>query len=155
MLVNLIVGPWLGGYPTDKFWTVWLILALIIFVVAVFAAVMGKLLGAAGSLVTVFVIILVGSPSAGGANGYQYLPDFWNTIGPWLPPRNAFILLRNTIYFGGNGITEALAVLLAYLVVFLAILIVLDVRRVPTLDTPVTSETENEAAAVATPVGVA
>lgn len=80
MLINLIVGPWLGGYPTDKFWTVWLIMALIIVTVATFAAVMGRLLGAAGSLATMFVIILLGNPSSGGSNGSNYLPDFWNTI---------------------------------------------------------------------------
>ena len=153
MLVNLIVGPWLGGYPTDKFWTVWLIMSLIVVTVATFAAVMGRLLGAAGSLVTMLVIMLLGNPSSGGSNGSNYLPDFWNTIGPYLPPRNAFILLRNNIYFGGNGTSQALTVLLAYFVVFGVILAVLEWRRTPTPDLVVTPETENEAAALATPVG--
>ena len=153
MLVNLIVGLWLGGYPTDKFWTVWLVMALVIFVVAVFAAVIGRLLGAAGSLVTMFVIMLLGNPSSGGANGAVYLPSFWNSIGPYLPPRNAYILLRNTIYFEGNGTSHALTVLLAYLVVFGAILSVLDARRTHTPKLPVTDETENQAAAVTVPVG--
>lgn len=33
-------------------------------------------------------------------------------IGPFLPPRNAYILLRNSIYFDGHGTTQALVVLL-------------------------------------------
>ena len=113
---------------------------------------MGRLLGAAGSLATMFVIILLGNPSSGGSNGSHYLPDFWSTIGPYLPPRNAFILLRNSIYFDGNGTSQALTVLLAYLVVFGVLLGVLEWRRTPTPDLGVTAETENEAAALATPV---
>lgn len=36
------------------------------------------------------------------------LTPFWNGIGPFLPPRNAFFLLRNTAYFDGNGIAQPL-----------------------------------------------
>jgi hypothetical protein len=46
-----------------------------------------------------------------------FLNGFWGPLGPFLPPRNAYILLRNTVYFHGNGITQALIVLLAYAVV--------------------------------------
>jgi hypothetical protein len=57
------------------------------------------------------VIILFGNPSSGGANGSptchilardRALP----------PPRNAYILLRQTIYFHGTGTSLALTVLL-------------------------------------------
>ena len=106
LLVNLIVEPWLHGYPASKFWIVWPILILIMVVPALFAAVMQRLLGAIGTFVTVIVIILLGKPSSGGANGVAYLPGFWTTIGPFLPPRNAHILLRNTIYFDANGISQ-------------------------------------------------
>ena len=57
--VDLIVCLGLGGYPTDKFWIVWPILALIIYAVSQVAAVLGKLLGAAGTLLTIIVIILL------------------------------------------------------------------------------------------------
>jgi hypothetical protein len=155
LLVNLIVEPWLHGYPADKFWIVWPILALITVVVGLFAAVLQKLLGPAGTFLTVIVIILLGKPSSGGANGVTYLPDFWQTIGPFLPPRNAYILLRNTVYFDGNGTAQALIVLLAYFVVFAVILGILDWRRRPEPDLGVDRETEAEAAAAAIPAGVA
>lgn len=156
LIVDLIVGPWLGGVPGDKFWILWAIMALTMSVAALFAAVMQRLLGAVGTLVTVFVIILLGKPSSGGANGVPYLPGFWTAIGPYLPPRNAFILMRNTVYFGGNGTAQALIVLLAYLVVFATILGILDWYRRPAPEVPdVTPETEIATVAVSVPAGAA
>ncbi|MCX5611604.1 hypothetical protein OHB39_29215 [Streptomyces sp. NBC_00047] len=151
LAVNLVVGPWLQGYPLEKFWIVWPILSLIVAVVALVAAVLQKLLGAAGTLVTVIVVMLFGNPSSGGANGVPYLPAFWRDIGPFLPPRNAYILLRNTIYFDGHGTTQALVVLLVYLAVPAIALALLDRFRTPEI--PVTRETEAEATALTVPVG--
>ncbi len=153
MLVNLIVAPWLGGYPTDRFWIVWPILSLVIYAVAMVAAVLGRLIGAAGTLVTIIVIVLFGNPSSGGANGDLYLPAFWRDIGPYLPPRNAYILLHNTIYFSGHGTTQALVVLLVYAAAFTLVLGVLEWFRTPTANIPVAADTEGEAAAMAIPVG--
>ncbi|MFI1648515.1 hypothetical protein ACH4XT_16465 [Streptomyces avidinii] len=151
LVVNLVVGLWLQGYPLEKFWIVWPILSLIVAVVALVAAVLQKLLGAAGTLVTVIVVMLFGKPSSGGANGVPYLPAFWRDIGPFLPPRNAYILLRNTIYFDGHGTTQALVVLLVYLAVPAIALALLDRFRTPEI--PVTRETEAEATALTVPVG--
>ncbi|WP_328761099.1 hypothetical protein [Streptomyces sp. NBC_00272] len=151
LLVNLVVGPWLQGYPLEKFWIVWPILSLVIAGVATVAAVLQKLLGAAGTLVTVIVVMLFGNPSSGGANGVPYLPAFWRDIGPFLPPRNAYLLLRNTIYFDGHGTTQALVVLLLYLAVPAIALALLDRFRTPEI--PVTRETEAEATALTVPVG--
>jgi hypothetical protein len=152
LLIDLIAGPWLHGTPNGKFWILWPIMALIMSVVALFAAVMQRLLGAIGTLLTVFVIILLGKPSSGGANGVPFLPGFWTAIGPYLPPRNAFILMRNTVYFGGNGTTQALIILLAYLLVFATILGILDWRRRPARETPgIPHETEALTTAVSVP----
>ncbi|MGP0025845.1 MAG: hypothetical protein ACLPKE_21180 [Streptosporangiaceae bacterium] len=117
LAVDLIVCYWLQGFPSSKFWIVWPICSLVIAVVAFVAAVLQKLIGAAGTLLTVIVMILLGNPSSGGATGVPYLPTFWQHLGPYLPPRNAYILLHHTIYFNGHGTTEALTVLLIYLVV--------------------------------------
>lgn len=151
LAIDLIVCVWLKGIPSSKFWIVWPIITLIIAVVAFVAAILQKLLGAAGTLLTVIVIILFGNPSSGGANGVPYLPTFWHDIGPFLPPRNAYILLHQTIYFSGHGTTQALTILLVYLGVTMLILGLLDwvisERRVPA--------DAAEAAAVAVPVGAA
>ncbi|MFF8264983.1 hypothetical protein [Streptomyces virginiae] len=151
LLIDLVVGLWLRGYPLDKFWIVWPILSLVIAGVAAVAAVLQKLLGAAGTLVTVIAIVLFGNPSSGGANGVPYLPAFWADIGPFLPPRNAYILLRNSIYFDGHGITQALIVLLLYLAVPAITLAFLDRFRTPEI--PLNRGTEAEATALTVPVG--
>ena len=151
LAVNLVVGVWLQGYASGKFWIVWPICSLIIAAVASVAAVLQKLIGAAGTLLTIIVIILFGNPSSGGANGVPYLPTFWRDIGPYLPPRNGYILLHQTIYFSGHGITQALVVLLVYLAAAAAMLIVLDHRR---SEAQVDTEAA-EAAAMAVPIGAA
>ncbi|MGQ4489740.1 hypothetical protein ACN6LM_000055 [Streptomyces sp. SAS_281] len=151
LVLDLIVCYWLQGIPAGKFWITWPILALVMAAVACVTALLQKLLGAAGTLVTVIVVVLFGNPSSGGANGVPYLPRFWQDIGPFLPPRNAYILLRNTLYFDGHETTLALVVLLLYLIIPAAVLSFLGWFRTPRL--PVTPQTEVEAAAVTVPVG--
>jgi hypothetical protein len=155
LAIDLISNTWLDGVPHDKFWIMWPIMALIMAVVAAFAAVMQRLLGPVGTLLTVVVIILLGKPSAGGSSGVPFLPGFWNAIGPYLPPRNALTLMRNTVYFGGNGITQPLIVLFVWLIVFSVILGVLDLKHRSAPETPeITPETEAMTAATAVPVAV-
>jgi hypothetical protein len=155
LLVDVIAGPWLNSFPSDKFWVMWPIIVLITLVVSLFAVVMQRLFGAAGTLLTVIVIILFGKPSAGGASGVHFLPGFWNTIGPFLPPRSAETLLRNTVYFNGHGTTQSLIILLAFLLVLAVIVGLLDWYRRPSPELPVSRKMEAEAAAAATPAGVA
>ena len=123
---DVIVCLWLQGYATGKFWIMWPICSLILAAIAFVAAVLQKLIGAAGTMVTVVVIVFFGNPSSGGGNGVPYLPAFWRDIGPFLPPRNALILLHQTLYFHGHGTTQALIIMLIYLIAAGAILIVLD-----------------------------
>jgi hypothetical protein len=151
LVVDLIVCLGLQGIPSSKFWIVWPIITLIIAVVAFVAAILQKLIGSAGTLLTIILIVLFGNNSSGGANGVPYLPTFWRDIGPFLPPRNAYILLHQTIYFSGHGTTEALTILLAYLAVTLVILGLLDWSGT---ERPVNPDIA-EAAAVAVPAGAA
>ena len=156
LLVDLIAGPWLGGIPSGKFWILWPIMALIMSAVGLFAAVMQRAFGAFGTPITMIAIIILGKPSAGGANGVPYLPGFWTAIGPYLPPRNAFILMRNTVYFDGHGTAQALIIMLAYFLVFTTILGILVWYRRPAPTIPdVTPETEALTVAVAIPAGTA
>ena len=154
LIVDLIATYWLEGLPSSSFWIAWPILSLIILVVALVAAVLRRVLGPVGIVLTVIVILQFGNPSSGGSNGAPYLPSFWHDIGPFLPPRNAYVLLRNTVYFDGNGIGQALTVLLVYLVVAAAIIGFLDWFRSPELSVPgVDEDTAASAAAVSVPVG--
>ena len=123
LVIDLIVTSWLKGLPSDSFWIVWPIMALIILTVALIAAVLRRGVGPVGIFLTVIVVIQFGNPSSGGANGVPYLPSFWSDLGPFLPPRNAYLLLRNTVYFDGHGIGQPLTILLAYVVIAGALLV--------------------------------
>ena len=153
LVIDLIVTFLLKGLPSDSFWSVWPIMALIILSVAVVAAVLRRIFGPVGIFLTVIVVVQFGNPSSGGANGVPYLPGFWKTIGPFLPPRNAYLLLRNTVYFDGHGTSQALTVLLVYTVIAGAALVAFDwlVHR-PPLSTP-GIEDATDGAAVLAPVG--
>jgi hypothetical protein len=99
----------------------------------------------------VIVVIQFGNPSSGGANGVPYLPEFWRDLGPFLPPRNAYLLLRNTVYFDGHGLGQALTILLIYAVIAGALQFVFDwfidrTRSVPGIE-------DADSAAVLAPVG--
>ena len=105
-------------------------------------------------MLTLIVILQFGNPSSGGSNGAAYLTTFWNDIGPFLPPRNAYLLLRNSLYFDGNGIAQPLAVLLAYALIAAAALMFLDWRRSPEPVAPgLDADDAAGAATVAIPVG--
>lgn len=70
------------------------------------------------------MIVLLGNPSSGEPPArvlarHRVVPA----------TGNAYILLHHTIYFNGNGTSQALAVLLTYLVVSAVILGVLNWRR--------------------------
>lgn len=154
LAVDLAVTYWLDGFPADSFWVAWPILSAIILVVALFTAVLRRVLGPAGVVVTLILILQFGNPSSGDSNGAAYLPSFWNDIGPLLPPRNAYLLLRNTLYFDGNGIGQPLTVLAIYAVIAAAALMFLDRYRSPELEASGLDEDDAAGAAtVAIPVG--
>jgi hypothetical protein len=154
LVIDLIATYWLDAIPTASFWIVWPIMALIVVTVSLFAAVLRRLLGPLGILVTVILFMQFGNPSSGGSNGVPYLPEFWRDLGPFLPPKNALDLLRNTVYFGGNGIGQALTVLLVYTVIAGGILGFLDWYRPQELSVPgVDKDTAAAAAAVSVPAG--
>lgn len=157
LIIDLIATLVLKGLPGDAFWLAWPIMTLVIVVVGVVTGVLRRLLGPLGIIATIIVFIQFGNPASGGSNGAVYLPNFWAEIGPFLPPRNAYILLRNTVYFDGNGTLQALGVLLGYLIVFAVIFSLLNWFRSPTREVinPETEEAAGAAAAGAVSTGVA
>lgn len=131
LLMDIIGVVLFKGLPMESFWILWPIMSLIILVVALVATVLRRLLGPVGVFVTVIAVVQFGNPSSGGANGVAYLPQFWNTIGHFLPARSGLLLMRNVAYFEGNSITQPLGILFAYLVVFGGILFLLDWFKSP------------------------
>ncbi len=117
LITCTIAGPILGAIPTSKFLVLWGLFVLVMAAVAFAAAALQTVLGPAGTLVVVVVFVIFGAPAAGGTIPSAFLPDFWRTFGPYLPAGAGTTAVRNTIYFAGNGVSRALVVLTAYLVV--------------------------------------
>jgi hypothetical protein len=115
LLTDLIAGPLIGAYPDSQFWVLWPIFALIMAAVAMVAAVLERALGVLGTVVVVILFIILGGASSGG--GIPLLPPFWHAIGPYLPPQNAVVLIRNTLSFDGHGTTHAYVTLGIYVLV--------------------------------------
>ncbi|MFD7769740.1 hypothetical protein [Streptomyces sp. NPDC059787] len=125
LVCNVITGPILGAHPDvgSNFRPLWGEFALICLAVALLAATLQSLIGPLGTLVTV-VVVFFGNPSTGGVNGTAHLPAFRQYLGPVLPPWNGTALIRNTLYFDGNAITQPLIVLSVYVVLGAALVIV-------------------------------
>jgi hypothetical protein len=130
LITDLIAGPVLSGIPSGHFLELWGIFAFLMLAVAFAAAALQTVFGAAGTLIVIVVFVVFGAPAAGGSLARPFLPGFWSTIGPFLPPGAGTTLVRNTIYFDGNGVGQPLVVLAAYLIA--GVVVVLGSRRRPT-----------------------
>ena len=128
-VTNLVAGPVIGAIPSDRFFVLWALFAFVMLAVAWAAAALQALFGPVGTLIVIVCFVIFGAPAAGGTVPSAFLPDFWSTIGPYLPPGAGTTAVRNTIYFDGHAIGHALVVLGVYLVAGGAIL--LRVRRRP------------------------
>jgi hypothetical protein len=146
LVTDLVAGPLIGAIPTDKFFVLWALFAFVMLAVAWAAAALQALFGAAGTLIVIVVFVIFGAPAAGGSVPRPLLPSFWGTIGPYLPPGAGTTAVRNTIYFGGNGIGGALVVLAVYLVAGGAIVLT---RHHPTQTSDAAGDVETAAAAAA------
>ena len=135
LVTYLLAGPLIGGIPSGHF------------LVAFAAAGLQTLFGTIGTLIVIVVFVVFGAPAAGGSVARPFLPSFWGTIGPYLPPGAGTTAVRNTIYFDGNGIGKSLIVLAAYLVA--GAVVVFGIRRTPQAsDADTDIETAAGAAAV-------
>jgi hypothetical protein len=145
LVTDVVAGPILHSVPTDKFFELWVFFAFLMLAVAYAAAALQTLFGAAGTLIVIVVFVIFGAPAAGGTLPRPFLPTFWHTIGPYLPPGAGTTIVRNTIYFGGNGIGRSLIVLAVYLVV--GGVVVLRGRRSPASQSGDVSNVETAASA--------
>ena len=74
------------------------------------------------------LFIVIGGAAAGGI-GVSLLPTYWQTIGALFPPRHAVDLYRNVRYFDGHNIVTPIAVLGAYALIGVAVIVVAERRR--------------------------
>jgi hypothetical protein len=102
-------------YP-DDFAVVAGVLALATFGAATVSAFATSLLGGvAGAVVGLLVFGVLGViVTSGGASAPELIPETWATIGSGLPGQSVVALIRNLVYFDNEAIELPLAVLGAY-----------------------------------------
>jgi hypothetical protein len=144
----LLAGPLLGGIPSGHFLELWGIFTFLMLAVAFAAAGLQTLFGTIGTLIVIVVFVVFGAPAAGGSVARPFLPGFWGTIGPFLPPGAGTTAVRNTIYFDGNGIGKSLIVLAAYLVAGAVVVFGVRRRTPQAIDADTDIETAGAAAVV-------
>ncbi|WP_269855680.1 ABC transporter permease [Streptomyces sp. RPT161] len=109
----IIVDPVFGALP-GHFGALWGIGALTTFTAAAVGMALQVLFGQLGVGLALLVFVVLGNPSAGGVYPSSLLPPFWSAIGQALPTGAATTLVRNTVYFNGNGTALAWWVLSAW-----------------------------------------
>lgn len=112
----LIMDQWLGAL-TGHFWAIAGLGTLLVLTSAAVTTALQVLFGTMGVGLTVLVFVVLGNPSAGGAFQWQTLPEFWSTIGPWLPNGAGTDAIRHIVYFGGHGVAEHVWLIVGYLIV--------------------------------------
>lgn len=92
-----------------------------------------SLLGIAGIGIGAVTMMLIGNPLSGTATAPEMLPGLSGTLGQLLPPGAGGRLLRSTAFFDGRGATQAITVLVAWIVLgaVLCMVGVLRARRAP------------------------
>ena len=127
LATDLVAGPLLGAIPTDKFFVLWALFAFVMLAVAWAAAALQALFGPVGTLIVIVVFVIFGAPAAGGTVPRPFLPSFWGTIGPYLPPARGRPPCATRSTSAATASAARLVVLAVYLVVGGAI--VVRVRR--------------------------
>jgi hypothetical protein len=111
----LIVDQILGA-NTGHFVALWWLGALVVASSATVTMAFQVLFGVLGIGVTVFVFVVLGNPSAGGAYQAGLLPPFWRAISGWIPNGAGTDAVRRIVYFHGHDITRQLIVIAVYAV---------------------------------------
>ncbi|GAA2505661.1 ABC transporter permease [Winogradskya humida] len=113
---------WLGTLPGD-----YLAIAagIGLFVLALSAAVagLGALIGREGLGVGAVTFFLVGNALSGVSAAPELLPQPWGAVGQFLPIGAGATVLRSDAYFGGRGAGMQVAVLSAYAIVGLILVL--------------------------------
>lgn len=100
------------------------IIGLIVGGVAAGVSGLGSLLGRAGAVLGILLMIFVANPMSGATSAPEMLPQPWGEIGQWLPPGAGVNAVRSVVYFDNAGLTEPLIVLGAWVVGGLLLIVI-------------------------------
>jgi hypothetical protein len=123
LLATLVLQQWLGVLPDQYLANA---AAIGVFALAASATVagLGSVLGYPGVGLGALLVFLVANPLSGVNAAPELLPKPWGDVGQWLPVGAGGSVLRSAAYFDWAGAGRPLAVLSAYAVVGLLLVVV-------------------------------
>jgi hypothetical protein len=130
LVATAIVQGWLDVVEGD-WWENAAALSLTVGAIAAIVAGCKALLGHAGAALAALTMILVGNPFSGVATAPELLPRPAGGLGQLLPPGAGGNLLRSTGFFDGSAAGGHVAVLAAWLLAGLALLLAAARARRP------------------------
>lgn len=139
VIAAVLAGPVFGSL-TPSFPLLALALILLSAASAFSTKALGAWLGPAGIGLSVLVLTTLGNATSGATIGYDLLPGWARAVSGRLPPGAAVRAINDFGYFDGAHARGPIAVLLAWFVVGLALVLlrqrVADRRTLPTADLP-------------------
>jgi hypothetical protein len=127
LLAAVVIDP-LIGVLTGHFLLVWLWVGVTALAISVSVGAFGRLLGQPGIPLAVILFLIVGNPSSGSSAPTEFLPGFFRTVGPYLPPNADAAALLGTTYFDADLLRPVL-VLAAWIAIPGAVLMFVDRQR--------------------------
>jgi len=118
--LDVVRGDWLANAAA---------LSLTVLAIASVVAGLYALLGAPGAIVGALTMVLIGNPFSGVGSAPELLPQPVGAIGQLMPPGAGGNLLRSTGFFDGAGAGAHVAVLVAWALAGLALLLVSGARN--------------------------
>jgi hypothetical protein len=117
--LDVVDGDWLANVAA---------LSLTVLAIASVVAALHALFGAPGAIVGALTMVLVGNPFSGVGSAPELLPRPAGAIGQLMPPGAGGNLLRSTGFFDGAAAGGHVAVLLAWTLAGLAVLLAAGAR---------------------------
>jgi ABC-type multidrug transport system permease subunit len=91
------------GMPVQNGLTLWLFGAFSILAVGITSTSLIAALGAVGVVVSLFVFVILGIPSAGATVPLQATPAWFEWLAKFEPMHQVFVGTRSLLYLGGTG----------------------------------------------------
>jgi uncharacterized phage infection (PIP) family protein YhgE len=91
------------GMPSHNTWMLWLFGVFAIAAVGITSASLLAVLGTVGLLVSLFIFVILGLPSAGATIPLEATPPFYSWLAKFEPMHQVFLGTRSLLYFDGRA----------------------------------------------------
>jgi hypothetical protein len=125
LLAAAVVG-YIVGFDASQ-WQLAVVCMLLAAAVASATMVLQRLTGMAGAGFSAIFVVILGMATSGGMVGPSFLADGFREMAGILPPSAGLAAARGAMYFSGGGLVWPVAVLAAWIVVTLAVLVAIEV----------------------------